>query len=110
MMPGAGFFYYHTLHSFSCPMGGRESRLQSVTKGRCSPHPPRGPSFVLLHLYAAPQDVGLGFGAGLGLSAISGSIGPGLCRMLYMEFREFPSVLKNALCRTRIEDGLRDRR
>ncbi len=37
---------------------GRQRLLQSVTKGRCSPHPPRGPLFVLLDLYALPQVVG----------------------------------------------------
>jgi hypothetical protein len=58
MMPWAGFFIITRSALFLARWEGSESRLQSVTKGRCSPHPPRGPSFVLLHLYAAPQDVG----------------------------------------------------
>jgi len=44
MMPGAGFFYYHTLRSFSCPMGGKGEPITiCFEKGRCSPHPPRRP-------------------------------------------------------------------
>jgi hypothetical protein len=33
---------------------------------------------------------GLGFGAGPELSGVSGPIGAGLCRMLDMNFGEFP--------------------
>jgi hypothetical protein len=36
MMPRAGFLLSH-VPPLSCPMGGKESQLQSVMKGRCSP-------------------------------------------------------------------------
>jgi hypothetical protein len=58
MMPGARSFFIARPSPLSCRWEGRESRLQSVTKGRCSPPPPRGPLFVLLDLYAPLQHVG----------------------------------------------------
>jgi hypothetical protein len=57
-MPGARFFIIAHPFLYLARWEGRRRRLQSVTKGRCSPHPPRGPLFVLLDLYAAPQDLG----------------------------------------------------
>src|SRR5829696_6786608 len=45
--------------SFSCPMvGEREPITISYQGPLLYPHPPCGPSFVLLHLYPAPQHVG----------------------------------------------------
>jgi hypothetical protein len=41
------------------------------------------------HLYGPPQDVGFRVRYGPGLSGVSGRIGPGLCRLLNMNFREF---------------------
>jgi hypothetical protein len=43
MPPGAGFFFMACLSLLSSRWEGRESRLQSVTKGRCSPPPPLRP-------------------------------------------------------------------
>ncbi len=47
MMPGARFFFF-TARSALClaQWEDRECLLQSVTKGRCSPHPPCGPFAV----------------------------------------------------------------
>src|SRR3712207_5247716 len=58
MMPGARFFIIARPTLYLARWEGRQSQLQSVTKGRCSPHPPRGPLFALVNLYAPPQDVG----------------------------------------------------
>jgi hypothetical protein len=33
MMPWAGFFYYHTLRSFSCPMGGEREPITISYEG-----------------------------------------------------------------------------
>ena len=95
MMPGAGSFLLPHVRPFILLYLARwemgASRLQSVTKSRCSPHPPRGPLFVVVYLYAAPQH--LGFRVGVpdrGFRAFSNLIGPGLCRIVDMNFRECP--------------------
>src|SRR5215204_2125022 len=45
--------------SFSCPLvGEREPITISYQGPLLCPYPPCGPSFVLLHLYPAPQHVG----------------------------------------------------
>ncbi len=92
MMPGPpGSFYYHTAGLLSCLMGGQAESITISYEGPlCSPHPLRGPLFVVVHLYAAPQH--LGFRVGVpdrGYRAFSGLIGPGLCRMLHTNFGEF---------------------
>jgi hypothetical protein len=46
MMPGARFFIITRPVLYLVRWKGRESPLQSVTKGRCSPHPPCGPFAV----------------------------------------------------------------
>ena len=62
-MPGARFFLFITAPAlYLARWKDRDYRLQSVRKGRCSPHPPRGPLFVVVHLYAAPQHMGFRVG------------------------------------------------
>jgi hypothetical protein len=75
---------------FVCLMGeqGEPNTIRSE-KGRCSPHPPRGPSFILAHLYAAPQDVGLPCMPPDVGNGPSPPIMPGLCMILHLDFGEF---------------------
>ncbi len=60
MMPGLpGSFYYHTAGLLSRLMGGQTESITISYEGPlCSPHPLRGPLFVVVHLYAAPQHLG----------------------------------------------------
>jgi hypothetical protein len=44
MMPGARFFFITRPSPLSSPMGGQGEPITiGSEKGRCSPHPPRGP-------------------------------------------------------------------
>jgi hypothetical protein len=70
---------------------GREGRADYDRLRRATVLPilPCGPLFFLLNFYTAPQHVGFRSGTGTGQAGISDLIGPRLCRILYMDFREF---------------------
>jgi hypothetical protein len=61
MMPWAGSLFYRMSRPLFARWESRESRLQSVLRrAAVLPILLGGPLFVLLHLYAPPQHVGIG--------------------------------------------------
>ena|SRR3712207_1408432 len=88
MMPGARLFYYRTSGLLSCPMGGQRAGGADYNPLRRATVLPIVPAALYSSSWIFMQHHniwGLGFGAGPGLS---GPIGPGLCRIPDMDFRE----------------------